>query len=86
MTTKTDMQKLSIEQKTVTQFRITIKQYISLSQSNTPDLVVPIMISLIGVCCLTKKLLNHHFDSFTMAIMIWLTVADNTMAKRKGTF
>jgi hypothetical protein len=57
-------------------------EYISLSWYDITELVVPIRIYLIEVCCyhgsyLTKgsSWLNwsHHFESFTVATMTWLT-------------
>ena len=60
-------------------------EYISLSWYDTPELVVPISISLIEGCCWkgsywTKGSYwlswSYYFERFTVAIMTWLTVME----------
>jgi hypothetical protein len=58
---------------------------ISLSRVDIPELVVPIIISLIEVCYQQRSYWtkgswwlrwSHHFERFTVAIMAWLTAME----------
>lgn len=53
-------------------------EYISFSRYNIPEILFPIMISLVGLL-LSKKLLrsgSHHLDGVAVAIVTWLAVTE----------
>jgi hypothetical protein len=60
-------------------------EYISLSWYHIPEFVASIMVSLIAGCCLQGSYWtkgsswlswSHHFESFTVATMTWLTTME----------